>query len=353
MNVGSTATVNAVLKVGAASGSVTVTSDASQLQSESSDVGFTCAKRADRRPSAPVQRDGSQSLAIRGADAGLFRCHHQPSSTATSFKLNGGQESSVDILVDGATTEMASANIQMNYGFSVEAVQEFKVMTNTFDAQFGSASGGVVNLASKQGTNDFHGSAYDLLKNRVLDADSWLNDYQNAALRAHLNNQAHRHPERLWRKRWRADSHSLALQRQRQDLLLLQLRGLPANQRRHLAAVRAHASHARWRLLVPSSPHDDRRPDLSSPIIYDYTTCTGANQGQACQAYPDNKITEAPDPVFAAASKVMPSAPSGVTSPYYNINDDSSNHEQADMWNVRIDENINSHNKISASVVSK
>jgi hypothetical protein len=38
-------------------------------------------------------------------------------------------------------------------------------------------------------------------------------------------------------------------------------------------------------------------------ILYDYSTCTGANQGQPCQAYPNNKITEAPDPVFAAASE--------------------------------------------------
>jgi hypothetical protein len=84
-------------------------------------------------------------------------------------------------------------------------------------------------------------------------------------------------------------------------------------------------------------------------IIYDYSTCTGANQGKPCQAYPNNKITEAPDPVFAAASKVMPSAPSSATSPYFNISNHSSNHEKADMWNIRIDENINTHNKISAS----
>ena len=84
-------------------------------------------------------------------------------------------------------------------------------------------------------------------------------------------------------------------------------------------------------------------------ILYDYTTCTGANQGQPCQAYPNNKITEAADPVFAAASKVMPSAPSSATSPYFNINDSSSNHEQADEWSIRMDENINARNKISGS----
>jgi len=75
--------------------------------------------------------------------------------------------------VDGATIELASANLQMNYGISVEAVQEFKVMTNTFDAAYGRMSGGLVNLVTKFGTNSLHGAVYDILKNRVLNANSW------------------------------------------------------------------------------------------------------------------------------------------------------------------------------------
>jgi hypothetical protein len=93
------------------------------------------------------------------------------------FKLNGGQQAGTDILLDGATIELASANLQMNYGVSVEAVQEFKVMTNTFDAEYGRLSGGLVNLVSKSGSNALHGSVYDFLKNRALDANSWINDY--------------------------------------------------------------------------------------------------------------------------------------------------------------------------------
>jgi len=49
--------------------------------------------------------------------------------------------------------------LQMNYGVSVEAVQEFKVMTTPFDAQFGRTSGGLVNLVTKSGTNVLHGSS--------------------------------------------------------------------------------------------------------------------------------------------------------------------------------------------------
>jgi hypothetical protein len=161
---------------------VTVTSDASHLESESSDVGYTMPPQVLESLPLPFGgeiRNPLEFAALAPGFAGTMS--NNPSSPPSgAFKLSGGQQGGGDILLDGATTELASANMQVTYGFSVEAVSEFKVMTNTFDAQFGSASGGVVNLASKQGTNDFHGSAYDLLKNRVLDADSWLNDYQNA-----------------------------------------------------------------------------------------------------------------------------------------------------------------------------
>src|SRR5208337_3172179 len=185
--VGSTATVNPALKVGAATQSVTVTSDASQLATESSDEGFTMSPQVLDSLPLPFGGEIRNPLEFASLSPGYAgSMSNNPSSPPSgAFKLSGGQQGGGDILLDGATTELASANMQVTYGFSVEAVSEFKVMTNTFDAQFGSASGGVVNLASKQGTNTFHGSAYDLLKNRVLDADSWLNDYQNAVFGPH------------------------------------------------------------------------------------------------------------------------------------------------------------------------
>jgi hypothetical protein len=87
--------------------------------------------------------------------------------------------------------------------------------------------------------------------------------------------------------------------------------------------------------------------NFQAHILYDYSTCTGANQGQPCQAYPNNKITESPDPVFVAAQKVMPIATG--SSPYFNIPVESSNQEKADMWSIRVDQNINARNRISGS----
>src|ERR1035441_9100442 len=182
VQVASTSTVTAQLKVGSAQTTVTVTSDASHLESESSDVGFTMLPQVLDSLPLPFGGEIRNPLEFAALSPGFAgSMTNNPSSPPSgNFKLSGGQQGGGDILLDGSTTELASANMQVTYGFSVEAVSEFKVMTNTFDAQFGSASGGVVNLSSKQGTNTFHGSAYDLLKNRVIDANSWLNNYQHA-----------------------------------------------------------------------------------------------------------------------------------------------------------------------------
>ena len=55
----------------------------------------------------------------------------------------------------------------------VEAIQEFALLTNTYSAQFG-GNGSVMNAASKSGTNDFHGSAYEFLRNSALDSRSYF-----------------------------------------------------------------------------------------------------------------------------------------------------------------------------------
>ena len=349
--VGGTSTVNAQLKVGSAEATVTVDSDASHLETDSSDVGFTMSPQVLESLPLPFGgeiRNPLEFAALAPGFAGTMS--NNPSSPPSgAFKLSGGQQGGGDILLDGATTELASANMQVTYGFSVEAVSEFKVMTNTFDAQFGSASGGVVNLVSKQGTNSLHGSAYDLLKNRVLDADSWLNDYQNAVFGPSsttkpldTQNDFGASVGGPVRVPWVYNGRD-------KTFFFFNYEGFrQVNGGTSLlsAPTQAMLGGDFSSLLTPVTVGGQT---FQAHILYDYSTCTGANQGKACQAYPGNKITEAPDSVFDAASKVMPSAPSSATSPYFNINDVSSNHEQADMWNFRIDENINARNKISGS----
>jgi hypothetical protein len=349
VEVASTSTVIAALKVGSQSATITVSSDASHLETESTTVGFTMSPQVLESLPLPFGGEIRNPLDFAALSPGFAgTMSNNPSSPPSgAFKLSGGQQGGADILLDGATTELASANMQVTYNFSVEAVSEFKVMTNTFDAQFGSASGGVVNLASKQGTNTFHGSAYDLLKNRVLDANSWTNDYANGQAGKVVDTKpidtqndfgaSIGGPVRI---PWLYNGRDKTFFFFNYEGFRQQNGGTSELS----APTQAMLGGDFSTLLAPMTVNGQT---FQAHIIYDYSTCTGANQGQPCQAYPNNKITETADPVFAAASKVMPFSTS--TSPYFNIEDSSSNHEQADEWSVRGDQNIGTRNKISGS----
>jgi outer membrane receptor protein involved in Fe transport len=98
-------------------------------------------------------------------DAQDYRVAQTPQS-GLSFGGNNGRGNQV--AVDGAETIGASGGVQAT--ISQEAVQEFQVVRNSFSAEFGGASGGVVNIVSKSGGNQFHGSAFGLFRNQRFDA---------------------------------------------------------------------------------------------------------------------------------------------------------------------------------------
>jgi outer membrane receptor for Fe3+-dicitrate len=62
------------------------------------------------------------------------------------------------------------------YAPSVDSVQEVQVLRNSYDAQFGKSGGGVVSVVTRSGSNDFHGTAFEFLRNSALDANSWANN---------------------------------------------------------------------------------------------------------------------------------------------------------------------------------
>jgi hypothetical protein len=342
VSVGSTATVNVAMHVGATTENVTVTSDASQLQTESSDIGTTVSTALIQ--DLPLQFNGTvrNPLQFVQLTPGFSGVDTNSPTQQGGFKLNGGQQSGTDIFVDGATIELASANLQMNYGVSVEAVQEFKVMTNTFDAEYGRTSGGLINLVTKSGTNDLHGSVYDFLRNKSLDANSWLNNLQGSKRPVDTQNDfgvivsGPVYIPKLYRGRDKT-FFMFNYEGFRYDTGGNSLNSAPTQ-----AMLQGDFSA----LLTPVTVFGNTYP---AHILYDYSTCTGANQGQACQPYPGNKITQAPDPVAAAAFQYLPQAPASATSPYLNLYQVSKNITNANMYEIRIDQNIGTNQKISGS----
>jgi hypothetical protein len=95
------------------------------------------------------------------------------------FILGGGQAASYGTNLDGVsanTTRALSQSWVAVNAPSLEAVTEFSVDTNGFKAEYGHAGGGVMNFASKSGTNEYHGSAYEFLRNNAMDANNWFNN---------------------------------------------------------------------------------------------------------------------------------------------------------------------------------
>jgi len=99
------------------------------------------------------------------ADSSDFRVAQTPQS-GLSFGGNNGRGNMVQ--VDGAETLGASGGVQATV--SQEAVQEFQVVRNSYSAELGGAAGGVVNIVSKSGGNNFHGGAFGLFRDKVFDA---------------------------------------------------------------------------------------------------------------------------------------------------------------------------------------
>lgn len=112
--------------------------------------------------------------------------------TGTNFISNGSRNSTADVLMDGATVTNYEPNggvTQVTYTPSAEAVDEFRVEQSNFSAEYGFSGASVVNLITRSGTNTFHGSAYDFLRNQLTDANNWFNNLYGIPLPpVHRNN---------------------------------------------------------------------------------------------------------------------------------------------------------------------
>ena len=87
--------------------------------------------------------------------------------------INGARGNQNEYLLDGAPNTAAAQNQPVVF-VNPDAVQEFKVETNNFTAQYGRAGGGIFNIVTRSGTNKFHGTAYNYLRNDVLNANSFF-----------------------------------------------------------------------------------------------------------------------------------------------------------------------------------
>lgn len=184
MSAAFTVTVNARqrvdlnLEVGAVSESVTVNDAVAQLETDSSSRGTVVGGR--QIVNLPLNGRAYADLALLAP--GVRRSGIANSRDA-SFNVNGMRSSQNNFVVDGVDNNSYGTS---NQGFSnqvvqlsPDAVQEFRVETNNFSAEFGRAGGAVINATIRSGTNQFHGAAWHYLRNTALNATGFFKPVNN------------------------------------------------------------------------------------------------------------------------------------------------------------------------------
>jgi Carboxypeptidase regulatory-like domain len=99
---------------------------------------------------------------------------------ANSFDSAGNREDSVNFQINGVNLNDISQN-QITFQPSISTTSEFKIDNSTFSAEYGRSSGSIVNVATRSGTNEFHGEAFDYFRNEALDARNYFNRNFNPA----------------------------------------------------------------------------------------------------------------------------------------------------------------------------
>jgi outer membrane receptor protein involved in Fe transport len=181
LEVQETAVVNLQLELGEITESVTVNASVELIQTTEASQGQVI----EQRRVVDLPLNGRDYIQLALLSEGALEPPHQfrtgtgdNSSRAGGFSAGSTRTTENNYLLDGFDNNVDDASIDANRGESVkpsvDAVQEFKVQTNAYSAEFGRAAGGVVNLTIKSGTNRLHGSVYEFLRNEKLDARNFF-----------------------------------------------------------------------------------------------------------------------------------------------------------------------------------
>src|SRR6266478_4223223 len=168
LTVGQTADQDIPLEVGEVSATVTVTTAAPNIV-ETTATSVSSTVDQQRIENLPINERNYLSFALTTSTVG--RDNGRPIGPAPTTGLNfGGQRGRSNLVqVDGADNTDNSVNASRST-VSQEAVQEFQVVTNSFAPEFGRSAGGVVNVVTKSGTNDFRGNVFGFLRHRSFQA---------------------------------------------------------------------------------------------------------------------------------------------------------------------------------------
>ena len=190
------AEMSIALQVGAVSESVTVTGGAVTVDTTSA----TLSGVVENKRIIDLPLNGRNVYGLAALTPGVFG--FRPASgnggvgegfeSIGRFTVNGGRDSSNAIMMDGVPVTMNANTANMNANSavpSVEGVEEFRIQTNSYSAEYGRSGGGILTIATKSGTNTLHGSMFEFLRNSKMDANGWFSNASGAKLATFQRNE--------------------------------------------------------------------------------------------------------------------------------------------------------------------
>ena len=185
VTVGGATTVDAQLTVGSQSTTVEVAGGATQVNTQTHELSQLVGSQQlaqlpslTRNPYDFVVLSGNVSNGDDTTDS--FNSGQNLTTRGVGYSINGQRESGTEILLDGVENISVFTN-EVGQQIPVDAVREYSIITNNFSAEYGRASGGVVNLTTKSGTNTFHGGAWEFNRLSAYTANTYQNDALNHA----------------------------------------------------------------------------------------------------------------------------------------------------------------------------
>jgi len=188
LHVNDALTVNQQLKTGNATEQVSIQADAVQLNFEdATSAGLISGQQA--RELVLNNRNYEQLIQLQpgvsygGANDQLYVGSTVPSgsSNQVAFSVNGGRSTSNNWTIDGADNVDRGSGLTLLVYPSVDAIAEFKTLRGQYSAQFGRGASGQINVVTKSGTNNLHGSVYEFFRNDALNANGYFNNLNKVA----------------------------------------------------------------------------------------------------------------------------------------------------------------------------
>ena len=163
-----------MLDVGEITEEIRVTSRVSEVQTTSGERSFTLESEALRN----IANDGRSLFSFATLVPGVLQqgTGGSPPQAADGFTVNGQRQNSNNVTIDGVANIDTGNNGGNMASTNIDAVAEFKILTNAYQAEYGRAVGGQVQVVTKSGTQDFHGSGYWYGRRSDWNANSWTNN---------------------------------------------------------------------------------------------------------------------------------------------------------------------------------